>query len=259
MQLEIAHLSHSSIDKYLLCARKWRFNYVEKLVAPRTPALAFGDAFHRTIRAAVEARVAGDTTDPLSIWPAKWAAAITEGSEIDWGSQIPEQAENDGHRMFGSIPVRQAIRDLLPLIDGDGPAFERRVELRVPGIPVPIIGYMDMIAADGVVCDFKTAARAWTEKEAQSEVQPLYYLAAQNQRHGTSELRFRHIVFTKTREPKVQIIDTRRTVQELFFLFEMVRQVWEAIQDKHFPPNPRSCNAYGRQCEFFNRCWRKGN
>ena len=76
-----------------------------------------------------------------------------------------------------------------------------------------MVGYIDVITADGIPGDFKTSARTWTVDKALNETQPLFYLAALNQ-IGVREvnLRFRHYVFVKTKTPQFQVIEHSHTM-----------------------------------------------
>ncbi len=251
---ELHHLSYSSIALYLECPRKWFFRYVRGLKAPATPSLILGTVFHATIARMLRERFSGNDPDPSAIWLEEWGRAV-QGTDIDWGVEIPDAIANDGLRLIAHGSSQDAIAQLAPFLDEAGFFIERRIELRVPGVPVPVIGYIDLLSADGIVHDFKTAARAWTSDQAQQEAQPIYYLAALNQmgvRHQPG--RARHMVFVKTKTPQVLTLDSTHTVAEMFWLFDVIGSVWRAIQAGHFPPNPKSCFAWGRRCEFFEQC-----
>src|SRR5205085_365096 len=109
---------------------------------------------------------------------------------------------------------------------------------------------IDVIGADGVISDFKTASRAWPADRAQKELQTSYYLAALNQMGFTNnpEMRFRHIIWTKTAKPQVQIFETRRTVVDLFRLLTLIQNVWRAIEAGAFPINPDAWLCSPRYC-----------
>jgi len=138
------------------------------------------------------------------------------------------------------------------------PQIEKYVTLGIPGVPVPIVGYIDVIEKDGVPVDLKTSARAWGRGKAQDELQPLFYLAALNQSLGFSlnpELKFRHYVFTKAKSPKVQIWETQRTIDELFWLFTLIREVWQGIERGVFPPSGvGSWKCSAKWCEYWHLC-----
>lgn len=245
----IDHLSYSSISLYLDCPEAWRRKYIAQEPTKSSPALVFGSAFHGAIE---EQLTMG--TPAAENWPQAWSKAL-ERDQIDWGLDTPETHFNEGIRLLSNDGVVQAINGLHARRDETGPMVERKVSLSVPGVPIPVIGYIDFIAQDGVPCDLKTSARAWNDSKAADSLQGLFYLAALNQAgmafHGW---RFRHVVFVKTREPKVQVIETLHKPAELFFLFKVVGEVWKGIDRGVFPLNPGSWKCGPVYCDFWQNC-----
>ena len=113
-----------------------------------------------------------------------------------------------------------------------------------------------MVGADGVPCDFKTAARAWTQEQADKELQVLFYLAALNQAgyELNPDMKFRHYVFTKTKTPQAQVIESSRKVADLFWLFQIVSEVWRGIESETFPPNTSTWKCSPKWCEYYQLC-----
>jgi hypothetical protein len=218
MAVELDHLSYSSISSYLYCAASWKFHYLDKIPAPSTPPLVFGGAFHNTIEDFITQGVT-KPEEPKTleqIWLEKWKAATTFTNEetqkvsprtdIDWQGNSPEFHCNEGLRMFTSNEVVDGILSIKAGQDEAGIKVERKVELKVPGVPVPIIGYIDIITDDGIPGDFKTSKTSWNQDKANAETQPLFYLAAMNQAGmETPNWMFRHYVFTKLKKPTLSV------------------------------------------------------
>lgn len=246
---ELEHLSYSSISLYQSCSRAWAFRYVEKVATPVATALVFGSAFHDTIEAAV-----GNPLENLgAIWSLRWATRAAQDN-IEWGAETPESLHNEGIRLLSDATVRNTILALKPLYVDERPVIERKVSLSVPGVPVPVIGYVDLVREDGVPCDFKTAARSWENGRAGNEMQPLVYLAALNQEGVTHDWRFCHYVFVKTKKPQVQIIEHAHRPVEAFWLFDTIRNVWNAIQAGAFTENLSSWRCSAQYCEYWRWC-----
>lgn len=245
----IEHLSYSSITAFLDCPENWRRKYIAKEPTMSNPALVFGSAFH----GAVEELVQHPDLQPLSVWGAQWEKA-NAGAKVFWGEETPENIFNDGVRMFNSPTLLAEIAKIKPQIDRNGAKVERKVELHVPGVPVPIIGYIDIILADGTPADFKTSARSWSDDKASESLQSLFYLAALTQAGVKINWKFQHIVFVKTKEPKVQVLEHSHKPSELFFLFGIISRVWDAIEKESFPMNPTSWKCGERFCDFFANC-----
>jgi len=242
----IQHLSYSSITAYLDCPENWRRKYIAKEPTMSSPALVFGSAFHGTL----EKLVMKPQVNVTDAWRGEWIKAI-EGQNVFWGTDTPEEIFNDGIRMFTNAAVLEAIKKIKP---GKENAIERKVKLWVPSVPVPIIGYIDIILDDGTPADFKTAARSWSDDKAQDSLQSLFYLAALNQAGASINWKFKHIVFVKTKEPKVQVIEHSHTPGELFFLFELIQRVWEGIEKEVFPINPTTWKCNAKYCDYYANC-----
>lgn len=246
---ELTHLSYSSISSYLDCPEYWRRKYIAKEPTASSPALVFGSAFHGTL----EQAVLGKTPEILSIWGEEWEKAL-EKQEVFWGTDTPEEIFNDGVRMFTNADLLAEVAKIKPGIDEQGPKIERKVELRVPGVPIPIIGYIDIILANGTPADFKTSSRSWSDDKAQDSLQSLFYLAAMNQMSIPVNWKFQHIVFVKTKIPKVQILEHSHKPGELFFLFDLIKRVWEGIEKEVFPLNPTTWKCNPKYCDYFSQC-----
>ena len=246
---EINHLSYSSITVYLDCPENWRRKYIAKEPTQSSPALVFGSAFHGTI----EKLVVNPDLEPLSMWGEAWGKAL-EGQQVFWGSDTPDEIYNDGVRMFSDRALLEEVYKIKPGKDESGPKIERKVELRVPGVPVPVIGYIDVILEDGTPADFKTSARSWSDDKAQDSLQSLFYLAALNQSGVNINWKFQHIIFVKTKVPKVQIIEHSHKPGELFFLFEIIKRVWEGITRNVYPLNPTTWKCNPKYCDFYADC-----
>lgn len=251
---DIDHLSYSSISTYLLCPRAWAYRYVDRVTTPSSPSLVFGSAVHGAVERMIRCEHAGTTYDPAEIWREAWGDA-TRG-EVAWEADIPEEHATTGQTLVCHPDTRATVRALLPLVVDGALAIEQRVELRVPGVPIPVIGFIDLITADGVVTDFKTAGKAWTEEKARAEEQPSFYLAALNQAGFTlnPEGQFRHVVWVKAAKPRVQVFVTRRSPQRLFRLFELIGQVWRGIEAGCFPAQTNTWKCAPRWCEYWARC-----
>jgi len=282
--INLEHLSYSSVDLFIMCARAWRFRYVDKVVTLKSPNLIFGSAVHEAVEVYIRLLATDPSMPPLPIhelWPDVWAHQLElKGDKTAW-DKPPEEYEKLGLAMLskevtvtGGGPERKMdnasafLNGVKPMMDtgvflvpfepmGE-PVLEQYVEFTVPGVPIPIVGYIDIITDDGIPADFKSAGRAWKTDKAHDSLQPAFYLAALNQTgyQGSPDFKFRYYIFTKSmRAPKIQIIETKRTVGQLFWLADTIREVWEAIQTGKFPPTgPGHWLCSERYCDYWSLC-----
>lgn len=247
----ITYLSYSSINLYLTCAEHWRRKYIDKEPQTSTPALLVGSAFHGTVERAVVERA------PLpALWPQVWAAKLeADGAAVEWGVETPEQHFNDGLRLVSAEPVQRMVDAIRPQVDGDGACIERKMQIEVPGVPVPVIGYIDIVTDDGVPGDFKTSKTKWSQADAEGEIQPLFYLAALHQAGRPSPGNmFRHFVVTKTKEPTATVIEHTHTWDEIFWLYDLIRRVWRGIEAEVYPTNPNAWLCSQKWCAYWADC-----
>lgn len=243
------HLSYSSINTYLLCGRAWRRRYIDKEQTPTSSALVLGSAFHNAIEAAVQG------ADLESQFQQSWLWQLERNPDVDWGQDTQSSVKATGERMVKSKSVQDLLGRLRENFDGDPEKIEKRVELRVPGVPVPIIGYIDLITKDGVPGDFKTAARMWRDGKADEELQPLFYLAALNQAGiEVPGWMFRHYVFTKTTRPEAKVFEVQHKPSEIFGLFEIIKAAWRGIEAGVYLLNTSTWKCSPKYCEFWSTC-----
>jgi len=262
----IRHLSYSSVNAYLYCAKSWEFRYIVKPDVPVSVNLPFGSAIHETVQTYVGAKALyPDRVKPLvQVWSHVWEDVLAEEKRgIKW--EKPKNYYTElGEKILSTPEIIQAVDDIQPMVVTGAECLgaeehivmERHVTLNVPGVPVPVVGYIDMIAADGVPIDFKTAGRAWSRGKEDTEIQPDFYLAALNQEGYdlNPSLAFRYYIFTKTKSPRVQVLETHRDFSQLFWMTKVVGEVWRGIKAGVFPMNPTGWKCGPKYCEYYPLC-----
>lgn len=253
----IQHLSYSSISKYLKCHRQWKHKYIDEWEEPTNDNLLFGSAWHEYIRGVIQSDEPFNGNREWGNWNEVFHSYINKFKNSDNYEKLLAVGE--------SISTTEAVYKTLQSLKPMPESIEKQIELHIPGVEVPIIGYIDMIE-DGTMIpvDFKTASKKWTVASernggigrAETELQATFYIAALEQAGMiTLPHTFRYIIFTKTSKPTVQIIDTVRTAQHVFELHEMINDVWHGIKHKAFgktDPGNWWCSA--KWCSFYDRC-----
>ena len=238
----IDHLSYSAINHYLSCQRSYKHKYIDGIPVNQSEALAFGSAWHKMI-----SLVVGSGTMTVN---EAWSNPEIHKS-FDWQSDM--EYVNLANRMIESS--REVIVRLTPY----KAMIDHKVEFTIPQCPVPIIGYIDMIDHDKVPVDFKTAGRKWTQQAADDSLQPTFYLAGLHAqgfiKSSDFPYKFRYMVFTKTKKPEVQILETTRTSSDVLALFDLIGRCWDAIeQGIWLPSGIGSWKCSSNYCDFWDRC-----
>lgn len=240
----LEHLSYSSITSYLSCPRAWKFKYIEKQPTRTSSALAFGSAFHETVEKYVTRT---DETSILDLWKIAWAKQSGKVT-LDEGDTI-ESLQNEGIRMFSSPKVMYELNAIQAPV-----AIEMPITLTIPGVPVPLTGFIDIITQDGVAGDFKTSGKRWADDKAANSLQPLVYLAALKQMGIEPPMKFRHYVFIKTKEPNTQVIETEFKPSQLLFITSLIQSVWKSIDAGAFHEIPDGWLCSETYCDFWKLC-----
>ena len=134
----IDHLSASSIKTYQQCPRRWRYRYLDRLAEPTTGAIDLGTRIHRLI----ESWWRGEHQPPVA------------------GTYRYLETYR---RMKGAVHPSEVA------------AVELELRGEMPGIGLPLVGYLDCLTKDGRIIDIKTSGRHWVLERALSELQPAMY------------------------------------------------------------------------------------
>lgn len=245
------HLSYSQISMYLDCSRKWQGHYKQGLTNPLGEALVFGTVAHNVMEQFVQDK----SLDMQELWDMAWEVERekTAFKGIVW-EETPDATYSTGMKLFSNSEVVDVLSTIEPKKVNDEFQIERFVEWKLENIPT-IIGYIDCMCSDGVPLDFKTASRMWPSDKAGKELQPLFYLAALDQLNETDhEYRFRHVVVTKTKNPKISIFENQRSKQEIEFMELIIKRVWSGIASGVFIPNPTSFMCSPKYCGTWMEC-----
>src|SRR5499433_2353994 len=144
------HLSHSRINRYLLCPEQYRFYYIENLRLKFPSAnLVFGQVVHQSL-----ADLFNKKSDPIDFFLRTWGelkeVRLTYGKKQTW-----EKLQANGQGLLDKFVKEEFCRI------GQVKAVEKKFELNISGLELPFIGIIDLIAevdTKNTVADFKTAA-----------------------------------------------------------------------------------------------------
>ncbi len=232
------YLSHSRINRYLLCPEQYRLYYVEGL-RPRCPSanLVFGQVLHQTL-----ASLFRDGLDPIEAFREKWAEAN------DWDLTYSPRDSWKRLSETGQTLLQRFVRDELPRI-GEVHASERPFEIAVTSLDVPLVGVIDLVAeVDGArtVVDFKTAAKPYQDHEVHlSDQLTAYRLAVPEAERAAL------CVLVKTKEPQIEWHVATRTGPQLTEYLEKAGYVGREIASGRFY---KRTGMWCSWCDFLPVC-----
>jgi putative RecB family exonuclease len=253
--MEPRAISVSQVNAYLGCPLKYRFQYVDKIPRPwRAAAMAFGSSVHAAVEWFHRERLQGRTpaiAEVVAIFDADWYAQNVEPLVFTERESREALAEK-GRAMLelyvespnGAMPVAVEQWFELDLADPEtGEVFDVRLR-----------GVIDLIEEGDVLVDLKTAGRTLEQGGLERHLQLSTYALAHLIQHGSIP-RLRLDMLMKTARPRLERLETTRSVEDLSWTAQLIREVALAIETEHFFPNPSwRCT----ECEYYAHCqeWR---
>jgi hypothetical protein len=226
----LTHLSASSISDYLECPLGWHGRRVAKWPEPPSPPMAIGSALHAAF--AAHHRERGDAELALlSAW-----SRYTDGLTLAPGA------------MQRAVNALRAYRAINPAESGDRPDF--KLSWNVPGVPIPIIGFLDLMRS-GVVHEQKTtsSSRWWNQKRADSALQGSAYWDGYTRLIGQPPRSVVYWIVNVAAPVPIQRLETVRSAEDIEKFQEQARDVYARILRGDLA---RGC-APGR-CRFPEMC-----
>jgi putative RecB family exonuclease len=250
------YLSYSAVRTFQNCPLKYRFRYVDGLAEDCvSSSLIFGSAIHSAVEFYFRQQLSGESAPSLDLLLDVYQESWKERSEdnIEFGKS---ETADSLHEMSARMLQKFLNSDL---IQPEGRIIGIEEEFRgvlIPGLP-DLLGYVDLLLETDdavIVRDFKTSRSAWDQQQAvdQSDQLLLYADLVRKVIPG-KQLRLQFAVLTKSRDPKVQLLETQFDEGKLDRTKRIFQTVWSAIQSGHFYPSPSpmqcpSC-GYRTQCE----------
>jgi hypothetical protein len=159
------HLSVSQLKAFMQCERAYQQSYILEDKAPSNPDFVLGSAVHGAIGFALMHPDFNPTESAGYFSEYAWPNAIEDQkTEIDWRKDDPDQV-----RIRGAQMVEAYVREVVPRIELS--ELEKRIELDIPGIPVPIIGFIDITQKGS-----RPAIDIKTQGDKQTTVRPEWLL-----------------------------------------------------------------------------------
>lgn len=212
----IDHISASSMKMLARCPEQWRQRYVLGIKKPPEAAQVWGGADHKAIEHTFQHALDHKGQHaPVAEVKERFVAAVDERieesggfDEVVWrgGTKKERTAEYDDMLHRGQALAAhyrtEVAEDYLPV------TLEEAFSIELPGIPVPLIGWIDLtaiyaqLATDepqaGSIIDRKTSAKSKRGPEADWLVQAMIYQLVKPLPHEWH-------VSVKNQQPKVQV------------------------------------------------------
>ena len=235
------HFSNSQLTTYLNCPMAYYLQYEIGIPWKQTPsAVAFGACIHRAIEIMSVCLQQGrepTQDDVVGTFNRDWADKI-ESENIVWRKpEEPAQLLIKGQDLLelyykrfherGYTAVELGFR--LPILDPQTGLFVESHDL---------VGKFDAIEDGGTLVEIKTASRMPNKTQVHSDLQITLYSWAYRLLYGKPEDKILAVYLIKTKEPKIEVIETHRGEEDHTKLICLIEQVIRAIDQRLFYPNP---------------------
>ena len=222
-----AYLSPSRLACYDRCPQLFLERYIEKQIQPPSVERQFGTAVHYGI----EAHFRGEDHEMTFL--------------TDWRETVKE-CRAAGLFVATTLTLRGLeLIDMVRHLDLQGEP-EKRVTLNVTGIPIPIIGYVDLWTGTHIF-DWKTAGAAWGPARVAREVfQPAIYSQAIAEELHLNEHPKMTIVVLPRIAGELQRFDVTQSPRQVYDVLERVREIHQRIEGGEFGCKPK-CQEHREQ------------
>lgn len=178
-RLPLEFLSASSLSKAVSCPELWRRRYLLHEKEGFGVDRFFGSVDHATIAGYMDDKKRNGLVWSVEqlmgayawCWDDELKKAEDHGEPAEWGITDPKKLSDSGKLLVDAY-VKQAA-DLVDPI-----AIESRFEEKLPGIPIPVIGYIDLETPDRIV-ERKTAKKRVSAPQPNWRFQGRIYQLAQ--------------------------------------------------------------------------------
>ena len=230
------HISVSQVTSYLLCPRKYRYRYIDKLEPEhRSANMAYGSAVHSAIAWWQEQRIESREVtieDACRVLRADWTAQVAVG-DLDFGDKCPKEMQE-----LGETLVRLFV-ERFPDEVADEVDYPVELELSDPKtgevLPIPLVGYFDYVVG-AVVGEIKTTARKASPR-SQWSMQLACYSWAERMATGRRPT-MRVVQLVKTKKPQIVVDEFQMSEREEDWFREVACEVYRSVQAEAFFPNP---------------------
>jgi RecB family exonuclease len=171
------HLSASSLGMVLRCPRQFYRRYILGEKQRPGESIVIGSFFHETLDWNYKQKIESHADNPLSdavqyLQDEAVPKVLEEEGGVDnilWDSDL-DTARSDAERITSAY-----YRTVVPRIQPAG--TEERFEIRVPGVEVPLIGYLDLREPERII-DTKTGKQATRKVKPSWQLQGRLYAQA---------------------------------------------------------------------------------
>lgn len=189
-KLPLERLSATSMALSIQCPEQFRQKYIVREREDVMFGARFMGIVDHKVNEEIVRRAGQSDLDIGAVYREVWNEQIDKEGEPDWRDDDPVKMIKTGIKMAETY---HAVAQVKPI------AVEQRFEAKVPGVPVPIVGFIDVLESDRIR-ERKTTSQKTTKPKPKWRFQGLIYQYA-------AELPVQWDVVTRQVTPQVFMAD----------------------------------------------------
>jgi len=242
--MNLHHISHSQIEKYLMCPYQYSLKYLEGKFEWPSSNLIQGSAYHSALEHNFTAKLGTERDLPLDVILDVYSDKLDEGifrAQALFKTWNPEPHLKDQGIGLVKAYMTTISPGVIPI------EVEKWIEVPIGDILIQC--RIDLIDENFIVIDHKTAAQVYDQEKADSLLQfsaEAFVLRA--------PIDCEVHVALKYKNPRIDIIKTSRTVEDILWWRKLAGHVIRGIQNDVFPMNPYGWWCDSKYCGFYEDC-----
>lgn len=242
----VLYVSHSQLDLWLHCPRKWEYKYIKKIPQPTTAPLIEGSVYHKVLETYFNHKLVSkqdlslpDVYDALST---HWNASTSLSSHIDWGDHYPDEVRDECQAL-----LTEYISTIAPQITPTN--VEETFISDIDGTKFVCI--IDLITSDETVIDHKTSGKKYTQYDVDKDIQ-----ASAEAFVLDKAIVFQNHIAVKSPSPFIQIVKSYRLKEDIDWWLNMTKGIIKQMNSGIAPPRAMKgdylCSS--KYCPYWDRC-----
>lgn len=264
------NLSVSKIEKAMLCPKHYKLKFLDKIPEPSSWVAHGGIVVHEIIEDALKhfGRTGKyedwkDLDDKFDkVWNDKQLDTEGKDNFIGWKEDAKEPVEKVRAecRPLVRLAREEALPRYQPWMLDSGPVVERRIDLELESAigTFPLIGYIDLLDASGVLVDWKTTGTndrgEVSDRKMKGWLQNAAYSLWAWPIVGEEYLPCQKVFLVKGPTPRVEYSNFKVGPKQRKFFTDVAAEVWRMTVQGGFPANTNTWMCKAEWCSFYAIC-----
>ena len=256
----LEHISVSQARMFKTCPKQWFFKYVQKLKQPISDRMLLGIAVHKGLAHANTLRQAAldieHPTDTIMNEIMRVTNDEADGVVVDKDG-IPLEVLWDSQKDMEGLKAsaKTILSRVVPTLT-KYTGMPEYIEHPIPEITLPcgmpLVGYVDLVDADGAIYDFKVGARAKSQGDVDADLQLSLYSYAMHP--GTLKTIPVYLMCVSCKNGDVTKVAVKRDQWQSEAAIQEMDETAQLMATGIYPPNTEGWPCSPTYCGYWSIC-----